>query len=114
VAVDALSDVPLDAALTQTWGQGLRFGIASLSDGRAYWFACALAAEGQHRDDTPDDVVSRFGGWHAPIPQLLRVTPRDAMIRNDIYYVGTRLDSFVRGRVAFLGDAAHAVTPDIG
>jgi 2-polyprenyl-6-methoxyphenol hydroxylase-like FAD-dependent oxidoreductase len=36
------------------------------------------------------------------------------MIRNDIYYVGVPLERFVRGRVALLGDAAHAVTPDIG
>lgn len=114
IAEVALEDVPLDAALTETWGRGLRFGIASLGDGRAYWFACVLLPELQHREDTLDQVASRFRGWHAPIPHLLRVTPREALICNDIYYVGAPLDRFVRGRVAVLGDAAHAVTPDIG
>ncbi len=37
-----------------------------------------------------------------------------ALIRSDVYYVHSRLPSFVQGRVALLGDAAHAVTPDIG
>lgn len=114
VPADCVKRLSFDAALTESWGRGLRFGAALLGDGRAYWFACAALPEGTHRDDHLDDVAGRFSGWHAPIPQLLAVTPREALIRNDIYYVRAPLRSFVDGRVALLGDAAHAVTPDIG
>jgi 2-polyprenyl-6-methoxyphenol hydroxylase-like FAD-dependent oxidoreductase len=114
VPADVLKDVGLDGALTETWGRGLRFGIVSLGDGRGYWFACVLLPERKDRDDTLDEVAARFRAWHAPIPQLLRVTPPEVMIRNDIYYVSAPLGRFVHGRVALLGDAAHAVTPDIG
>ena len=74
--------VPADTApgnlpgLTETWGRGQRFGIAPLADGRVYWFATTIAAEGVHVDDDLPAVADRFAGWHEPIPQLLAATPR--------------------------------------
>ena len=36
------------------------------------------------------------------------------MLRHDIYHLETPLRRYVLGRVALLGDAAHAITPDLG
>lgn len=54
-----------------------------------------------------------FAGWHAPIDALLAATREESILRNDIYDVDP-LPHFVRGRVALLGDAAHAMTPNFG
>lgn len=102
--------------LSESWGAGIRFGLAPLRDGRVYWFACSSASR-------PDDpklaklnlaaLQHMFSNFHSPIPEVLARTRPDAVIRTDIFDVDP-LPSFVKGRVVLLGDAAHAVTPDLG
>ena len=55
----------------------------------------------------------RFGSWHDPIPALLDAADPDAVLRLDIYEVPP-LRSYVKGNVVLVGDAAHAMTPDLG
>jgi 2-polyprenyl-6-methoxyphenol hydroxylase-like FAD-dependent oxidoreductase len=102
------------SGITETWGRGRRFGIAPLADGRVYWFATTVAVEGTRVDDDLSAVAGRFAGWHEPIPGLLAATPRTALLGHDIYHVATPLPAYATGRVVLLGDAAHAVTPDLG
>jgi 2-polyprenyl-6-methoxyphenol hydroxylase-like FAD-dependent oxidoreductase len=92
----------------ETWGRGQRFGFAKLLDGRIYWYATANREPG----GADDDVRALFADWHEPIPALLAATP--AVLRNDIYDLRTPLLPFVQGRVLLLGDAAHAMTPNMG
>ncbi|MEU7990824.1 FAD-dependent monooxygenase [Streptosporangium canum] len=106
------SGVP--GSLTESWGRGKRIGIIPLGDGRVYWYATRSVPEGACADADLAEVTSWYAGWHRPIPQLLAATPPEALLRNDIYTVDTPLATYVRGAVALLGDAAHAVTPDLG
>ncbi|HEX6353129.1 FAD-dependent monooxygenase [Actinophytocola sp.] len=102
------------AVLSETWGRGARFGCVVLGEDRVYWFA----GENMREHDKPahrlDLLAERFRGWHEPIPQLIAATPEDTLLRHDVYYLRAPLPAFVLGRVVLLGDAAHAVTPDIG
>lgn len=113
VPADRAREITTDPGLVETWGRGQRLGVASLGDGRVYWFGCPAAPEGSYASETIDDVTTRFAGWHHPIPHLLRATPEESLIRSDVHYVPARLPTYVRDRVVLLGDAAHAPTPDI-
>jgi 2-polyprenyl-6-methoxyphenol hydroxylase-like FAD-dependent oxidoreductase len=105
--------VRLDAA-GETWGDGLRFGIAPLADGRVYWFAVATMPEASPAGGELSRVRDLFGNWHDPIPALLDDTEPAAVLRHPISDLAAPLASFVRDCTVLLGDAAHAMTPDLG
>ncbi len=97
----------------ETWGQGARFGIVPLSEGRVYWFAPlnrpANSPPAHHRAL----LLKTFGNWHDPIPALLNETPDEALLYNDISDIEP-LPGWIDGRAVLLGDAAHAMTPNMG
>lgn len=111
-----ITDVPVDLGgeAGETWGFQQRFGIAPLTDGRVYWFAVESSAPGLRSADERQEVVSRFGRWHEPIGKLISHTPQAAVLKSDVYDLARPLQSFIRGRTLLLGDAAHAMTPDLG
>jgi 2-polyprenyl-6-methoxyphenol hydroxylase-like FAD-dependent oxidoreductase len=100
--------------LTESWGRGHRFGIVPLADGRVYWFAAITGSESAHANYGIDDLAKRFACWHDPIAALLDATPADTLLRHPIYHLSAPLPTYGTGRVALLGDAAHAMTPDLG
>lgn len=114
VPADQTKGITLDATVVETWGRGQRVGIAPLPDGRVYWYYTESAPEGAQQTTTVTDLAARVRDWHAPIPQLLSATPPQALLRNDIYTLLAPLPSYRHGRVVLLGDAAHAITPDLG
>ncbi|MFD4020351.1 FAD-dependent monooxygenase [Streptomyces sindenensis] len=103
----------------ETWGKGERFGIVPLADGRVYVYATAVAGSGTRPADHRAELVRRFGAWHDPIPALLdRLDRREpdpvTILHHDFHELAVPLPRFHSGRVALLGDAAHAMTPNLG
>jgi 2-polyprenyl-6-methoxyphenol hydroxylase-like FAD-dependent oxidoreductase len=111
-----VSPVPVEPGrLTESWGVGERFGLVDIGRGRTYWFATKNAPEGEA--DEPEgkkaEILRRFSGWHEPIAAITESTDEGAILRNDVYYLEP-LPRWSEGRVALVGDAAHATTPGIG
>ncbi len=99
---------------SETWGRGQRFGCIPLADGGIYWYATLAHADPGYRSDGSEDLLGLFADWHDPVPRLLAATPPDRIIRTDIELLWPLPRTFVRDRLVLLGDAAHAMTPDLG
>lgn len=97
------------------WGKGYQFGIAPMSRGRAYWFAQKYTPEGEHdkAGGRKQELLDLFHDWHDPVPAVLEATRESDMLRNDVYEL-PHLKRWSIGRVTLLGDAAHAMTPNLG
>ncbi|MEU8224737.1 FAD-dependent monooxygenase [Kribbella sp. NPDC048915] len=105
-AYRGIADLELDDGGGETWGRGQLFGFARLIDGRFYWYGTANQPAGTTSEPTV------FESWHDPIPQLIKSTEK--VLQNDICDLTLPLMPFRQGRIALLGDAAHAMTPNLG
>lgn len=65
-------------------------------------------------DDPLGELRRRFCAWHEPIRALLDATDPGAVLHHDVNELRTPLPSYAVGSVALLGDAAHAMTPNLG
>jgi 2-polyprenyl-6-methoxyphenol hydroxylase-like FAD-dependent oxidoreductase len=93
-------------------GPGERFGYIPLPDGRVYCYAAANTPEGA-TDDGLAGLRRRFGGWHDPIPALLAAAEPGGVLHHDLYELPP-LQTYTAGKVVLVGDAAHAMTPNLG
>jgi len=84
---------------------------------RVYYFATRDAPPGTDRLGTPAErhaaLLRDFGTWATPIPALLAATDSAALLQNDIVELPP-LRQWGVGPVTLLGDAAHAMTPNLG
>lgn len=106
--------IPFTEPGGNSWGRGLQFGRMPLADGRVYWYAVANTPAFQRHADEKEQVLRRFSSWHQPIPSLIEATPDGTVLYHDVFELAEPLPSYVSGRVAVLGDAAHAMTSDLG
>jgi 2-polyprenyl-6-methoxyphenol hydroxylase-like FAD-dependent oxidoreductase len=103
----------LDVIPSETWGTGRRFGLVPLADGRVYWFAVSSDDQVTYGDPRPQ-LLERFADWHEPIAEVVRATEPKVVNWLPIEELARPLRSFTRGRAVLVGDAAHAMTPNLG
>lgn len=101
--------------MREMWGRGHRFGIVPIGPGRIYCFAVANAPAG-----AADPVEGRlerfretFAGFGGQVPAILEaLASPDELIHNDLEELA--VGPWHEGRVGLIGDAAHAMTPNMG
>lgn len=109
-----ITDDPGGTEPAETWGpDGQRFAILPIPGGHCYCYATADLPAGTAFEDDATELRRRFADWHAPIGALLASLTCHDVLRNDIEELPP-LPAMHHGRVALLGDAAHAMTPDLG
>jgi 2-polyprenyl-6-methoxyphenol hydroxylase-like FAD-dependent oxidoreductase len=110
-----IADMELPAGLARTcrevWGGKARFGFSAVGLRQVYWFAPVTAPAGSA--DAVGSLSDLYAHFPEPIPEIVRRTPAAEIIRTDLFDFPT-LDRWWQGRVALLGDAAHAMTPNLG
>ncbi|WP_199524030.1 FAD-dependent monooxygenase, partial [Micromonospora craterilacus] len=75
----------------------------------------AVAAPEGYRPPEGDLAALRrwFGDWHDPLPAVLGRIDPVGLLHHDVHFLPP-LPTYVQGRRVLLGDAAHAMTPDLG
>lgn len=102
------------AQLVETWGAGLRLGMVPAGPDATYVYAAAAAPEGERSGDELAELRGRYADWHAPIPDLLGVVEPETLLRHDIHDLPPGRTRLHLGRVVLVGDAGHAMEPNLG
>lgn len=100
------------------FGPGTRFTYYDIAPGVVHWMSVADGPEGGRDAGTPEQTLDmlrdRHAGWADPrVRQILDATVPSSILRGDV--LDRKPDSvWGSGRVTLLGDAAHAMTFNIG
>ena len=111
-------ELPADLAHVcwEVWGGPVRFGFSAVGPRQVYWFAPVTSPA---ESPLPSGealtalLAGQYAAFPAPIPDILRHTPAEEIIRTDLYDFAP-IARWWSGRVVLLGDAAHAMTPNLG
>jgi 2-polyprenyl-6-methoxyphenol hydroxylase-like FAD-dependent oxidoreductase len=105
--------------LQEMWGRGRRVGFAPLGDGRLYVFLVANAPRRAPPPAGPDGLAADFADFAAfadfadPVPAILDAArAAEAPLHHDLEDLAR--PAWGRGRVWLVGDAAHAMLPNLG
>jgi len=96
-------------------GNGRYFVSSDVGGGKMQWYAFHAEAAGGTDEEgrRKERLIRLFGDWCDTVTDLIRATPEADVLRRDIYDRAP-IFRWVDGRVALLGDAAHAMQPNLG
>ena len=99
--------------VTEYWGNGQLFGITPVSAGKTNWFTAFPAQRFDSIELGLDHLRQTSRDFPAQVQTVLAAAEPDQTHINGIH-VSPTLPTFVRGRAALIGDAAHAMAPNAG
>lgn len=100
---------------TERWRPGQRVGAVPLSRERVYVYMVESAPAGtpQPGSEHVDVLREHFGNWHSEVDAILEVMDDSVPVHHGDLNEHKEIH-FGKGRVVLLGDAAHAMTPNLG
>lgn len=113
-----VADLALPPKMARTvreiWGGQPRFGYSAVGAEKVYWFAPQTA---EANSPTPTSVIDSlrtiYSDFPHPVLELINHTPPEEIIRVDLHDFAP-IDQWYTERVVLMGDAAHAMTPNLG
>ena len=110
-------DVDLGPVFFQLYGLGAAFGFFPIGPDTVCWYGTMVAPEGGGAQQSPAewrrDALERFGDWWKPVRDVIEGTDEGGVARQDIYD-RPPIDTWSKGAVGLLGDAAHPAPPTLG
>ena len=101
-------------SVTETWGEGRLFGITPSSDGHVNWFACLRSELAPvTASDAADVLRENFSDWHPAVTDIVSGVENHSIDRRVLFDVSIARP-YVLGNTALVGDAAHAMAPNLG
>ena len=101
--------------VSESWGRGRRFGIATVGDGRTYWYASANVPRSHcHERVTLAQLRRDFAQWHHPVTEILDAMPEEGLLQHPISDRRPSRHWQLKEKAVLLGDAAHSLTPNLG
>lgn len=96
----------------EIWGRGKRLGYIQIAPDLLYIYA-TLAVEAAGIDLTPNELLSTFSDLQGEASNMVQLLcSARSLIHNDLEELEPA--SWAHGRVILIGDAAHAMTPNLG
>eukprot|EP00797_Seminavis_robusta_P031053 Sro665_g183770.2 (434) ;mRNA; f:3139-4441 len=101
-------------------GPGQYFVITDIGNGRYQWYAFLARAPGSAETEEKPEGSSKylqniFTGWSKDVHHILKATQEDEIEQRDLYDRPPSVRKpWTDGPVALLGDAVHAMMPNLG
>lgn len=105
----------MELSVADYWGVGERFGIVPISATKAYWAggATSKTVTKVSADSYKAELQSLFSHWPEPISDIIRATPL-SRINKIFVHDHNPIQTWHKGNVLLLGDAAHSPLPTSG
>jgi len=103
--------------MQEIWSKkrGLRVGFSQINADQVYVYITNYQKSGESDDPLTvlDKLLSLCSEFPSIVSEMIQATEGNNVFRNDLYDFPP-LTSWTIGRMALLGDAAHATTPNLG
>jgi len=95
------------------WGNGIRFGCIPVAKDKVYFYTSDVQASNQIIENPKTFLQDGFKDFHYPIPELIAASNEDEIMQHDLWDFAP-ISSYTKDNMVLLGDAAHAMTPNLG
>jgi 2-polyprenyl-6-methoxyphenol hydroxylase-like FAD-dependent oxidoreductase len=106
---------PEPGILREVQGRGQRASVCPVDENTVYWWTAFNAPPNEivPVGERKQRLTAIYSKWPFGIRDAIEATPEESILQNDLIDRAP-VRTYVRGRTALVGDAAHPTTPNLG
>lgn len=98
--------------LNEAWGASERFGFVQIAEGKVYWYA--LKSFNKNKDEfNVNKIEDYYSKYNSVIKNIISSTKKEQINTAEISDLEP-INDWYKENVCLIGDAAHAMTPNMG